>query len=118
MFAGFPPADAGAAVGLTLLAVILVKLRGSFTTCGEIRLGDDGTCELETKHRVVRLHVKEIRSVQSWDDDAVEGYTIHYHGGKLRVTQKMTGFDDFLTRLGALNPAVDLTGFRHRPGLR
>src|SRR6476660_1626673 len=29
--------------------------------CREIRLSDDGTCELETKRRVVRLHVSDIQ---------------------------------------------------------
>ncbi len=80
--------------------------------CGEIRLGDDGTCEFETKRRVIRLHVNEIRSVAySAADEGVAVYRIHYHGGYLPVTDGMTGFSDFLARLKTLNPAVDLTSF-------
>ncbi len=84
-----------------------------YRSCGEIRLGDDGTCELETKRRVIRLHVNEIRSVQyspeTGEED--ESYTIHYAGGRLDVATRMTGFPDFLSRLRTLNPTVDLTSF-------
>jgi hypothetical protein len=46
--------------------------------CSEIRLSDDGTCELETKRRVIRLHVNQIRSVQfsPEGDESRESYTI------------------------------------------
>jgi len=115
--AGVSWADEGASVALTVLAVILIRLWGSYRTCGEIRLSDDGTCELETTHRVVRLHVNEIRSVQYRRDEGVERYTIHYQGGKLRATQRMTGLHDFLTRLKALNPAVNLTSIHKWPDL-
>jgi hypothetical protein len=81
--------------------------------CGEIRLSDDGTCELETKRRVTRLHVGEIRSVRYTRDSESERehYTIYYRDGNAEVTQRMNGFLDFLTRLKTLNPAVDLSSF-------
>ena len=81
--------------------------------CGEIRLGDDGTCELETNRRVIHLHVHEIRSVRysPENDEQRESYTIHYQSGKLDVRKQMTGFADFLTRLRTLNPSVDLNSF-------
>ena len=82
-----------------------------YGTCGEIRLSDDGTCELETKRRVIHLHVNEIRSVAYSRSDEGASYTIHHHGGHLPVTSGMTGFPDFLARLKTLNPAVDLTSF-------
>jgi hypothetical protein len=72
-------------------------------------MGSDGTCEFETKRRVIRLHVHEIRSVRySAKSDGESFYTIHYRSGKLRVGLQMTGFADFLTRLKTLNPAVGL----------
>jgi hypothetical protein len=37
--------------------------------------------------------------------------TIRYEGGKLHVDKRMSDLADFLTRLKALNPAVDLTTF-------
>jgi hypothetical protein len=85
--------------------------RHRYGTCGEIRLSDDGTCELETKRRVIRLHVNEIRCVAYSRSDEGASYTIHYHGGHLPVTNGMTGFPDFLARLKTLNPGVDVTSF-------
>src|SRR6266511_2649446 len=81
--------------------------------CGEIRLSDDGRCELETKRQVIRLHVNQIRSVKYWRDDESdrESYTIRYQGGKLKVSDGMTLFPDFLARLQRLNPALDVTTF-------
>jgi hypothetical protein len=85
--------------------------RHRYRTCGEIRLGDDGTCELETNQRVIRLHVNEVRSVAYSASGEGESYKIHYDGGYLPVTTGMTGFADFLARLKTLNPAVDLSSF-------
>jgi hypothetical protein len=111
--------------GLTALALVLMYAahrRELYRACGEIRLDDDGTCELETKRRVIRIHASEIRSVRYSRDreDESEDYTIYYDGGKLEVCERMTGFLDFLTRLAALNPTVDLTSFPSDawPGLR
>jgi hypothetical protein len=103
----------GGFTGLALAATYNAHRREHYGSCGEIRLGDDGTCELETKRRVVRLNVSEIQSVKYWRDSESESehYTIYYQGGNLRVTERMTGWLDFLTRLATLNPAVDLTSF-------
>jgi hypothetical protein len=103
----------GGFTGLALAATYSAHRRENYGSCGEIRLGDDGTCELETKRRVVRLNVNEIQSVKYWRDSESESehYTIYYQGGNLRVTERMTGWLDFLTRLATLNPAVDLTSF-------
>ncbi len=76
-------------------------------------LSDDGTCELDTKRRVTRLHVKQIQSVLYRRDSESDGeyYRIRYQGGKLSVDERMTDFRDFLIRLKTLNPAVDLSSF-------
>ena len=103
----------GFGVALLFFAVLcvfgLLQERRSF--CREIRLSDDGMCELETKRRVVRLHVNEIQSVEYSRGDESESYTIRYQGGKLHVSERIAGFDDFLAYLKTLNPAVDLTSF-------
>jgi hypothetical protein len=103
----------GAFTGLLLVGMYTGHRREQYGTCGEIRLDDDGTCELETKRRVIRLHVSEIRSVKYRRDSegGSQHFTIYYQDGNLRVTERMTGFLDFLTRLATLNPAVDLTTF-------
>ncbi len=83
-----------------------------YRSCAEIRLSDEGMCELETGRRVIRLHVSQIQAVKYHAGDDDEYYTIHYRNdGKLTVSHRMTDFRDFLARLKAGNPAVDLTSF-------
>jgi hypothetical protein len=103
----------GGFIGFALATTYRAHRREQYGSCGEIRLDDDGTCELETKRRVIRLDVSEIRSVKYWRDSESksENYAIYYRGGNLRVTERMTDWLDFLTRLATLNPAVDLTSF-------
>jgi hypothetical protein len=115
---GWRPFTWGEAVSLFVLAGLWAVSqyhsygRENYRDCVEIRLGDDGTCELEMKRRVIRLHVNEIQSVRySRDSDDRESYTIRCQGQKIHVAGRMTDFSDFLTRLKALNPAVDLTSF-------
>jgi hypothetical protein len=100
-------------LGLVVVVGVASYRREQYSDCGEIRLDDDGTCEFETKGRVTRIHVNEIKSVNYWRDSEStnEQYTIVYQGGKLLVSQRMTDFLDFLTRLKTLNPAVDLSSF-------
>lgn len=98
------------------LGLVLVYLSYRYQQshgCREIRLSDDGTCELNTPRRSIRMHVSEIRSVRysPAGDDSSESYTIHYRDGSLDIDKEMTGFADFLTRLKALNPALDLSSF-------
>jgi hypothetical protein len=102
----------GGPFALLLVAVYFAHRVLQQHSCREIRLGDDGTCELETR-RVTRLHVGEIRSVRYTRDPESkrEDYTIKYRDGSLQVGEEMTGFADFLTRLRALNPALDLSSF-------
>jgi hypothetical protein len=100
-------------IGLLFVHQYFVYRQQYYGRCGEIRLSDDGTCELEAERRVIRLHVNEIRSVK-YSRDSEDGrvsYTINYQGGTLHVAERMTGFRDFLTRLKALTPALDLSSF-------
>jgi hypothetical protein len=98
---------------LVFVAEWFAYRRDQYGSCGEIRLSDDGTCELETNRTVIRLHVNEISAVRyrRETDEQNESYTIHYRSGKLDVSKQMTSFADFLTRLKTLNPAVDLSSF-------
>ncbi len=107
---------AAVSVGAVLFVLIhqyVVYRHHHYGTCSEIRLSDEGICELETKRRVIRLHVNEIRSVRFSPEsgESCKSYTIRHQGGKLAVNEEMTAFADFLSRLKALNPAVDLTSF-------
>jgi hypothetical protein len=81
--------------------------------CREIRLSDDGSCELETKQRVIRLHASQIRCVEYQRDSETgrEHYTIRFGPDKVGVAGSMPDFLDFVTRLKTLNPAVDMSSF-------
>jgi hypothetical protein len=99
--------------GFALAAVPLLYRHYTHRVCGEIRLSDDGICELQTKRRLIRLDASEITSVKYIrdDDSDAERYSVRYRGGKVSVAGRMEGFADFLARLKELNPAVDLTSF-------
>jgi hypothetical protein len=98
---------------LPFLFAYLTYRHHAYGLCKEIRLADDGICELTTWRRVIRLHVNQIKAVEYRRDseDETESYVIRYSGGKLAVRDRMTNFPDFLARLKALNPAVDLASF-------
>jgi hypothetical protein len=102
-----------AAFGLLWCGGFLLARRQRHRTCREIRLDDDGTCELHTEGRVVPLHVHQIRTVRYHPatDESSERYTIQFDGGKVDVHRGMSDFRDFLERLKTLNPAVDLSTF-------
>jgi hypothetical protein len=100
------------ALGLFLAMVYFGDRRHRNRVCGEIRLAEDGTCELESKRGVIRLHVNQIESVKrSNDPDSRAAYYISYQGGGVSVEKGMMDFTDFLSRLQSLNPAVDLSSF-------
>jgi hypothetical protein len=99
------------ALGLFLAIVYFGDRRHRNHVCGEIRLSEDGTCELESKRRMISLHVNQIESVKCPNDpDSRAAYYISYQGGSVSVGHGMTDFTDFLSRLQSLNPAVDLSG--------
>jgi hypothetical protein len=104
--------------GLTISAVFIaaalilyraVERHHRDVECVEVRLDDGGTCELETFGHVTRIHVSEIRAVES--ESGAERYVIRYRDGKAQLGGNTTDFADFLGRLKALNPAVDVSSF-------
>jgi hypothetical protein len=83
----------------------------------EIRLSDEGSCEFRGALRSKHLRAQQIISVQRnasricrSEDDEAEHTLLRFQGGSLVVVQPVDGFEDFLTRLQALNPAIDVTG--------
>jgi hypothetical protein len=76
-------------------------------------LGDDGTCELETPRRSIRVDVNEIRSVHSSPetDGGRESYTIKYRGQRRRRST-LTGVG------GCENVSPSKPGKREVGGLR
>jgi hypothetical protein len=83
----------------------------------EIRLSDEGSCDFRGLLRSKHLRAQQIISVQrnAWgvwrsDGDEAEHVLLRFQGGSLVVVQPVGGFEDFLTRLQALNPVIDVTG--------
>lgn len=83
----------------------------------EIRLSDEGSCEFRGPLGSKHLRAQQIISVQrndhrAWryEGDETEHTLLRFQGGSLVIVQPVDDFDDFLTRLQALNPAVEVRG--------
>jgi len=80
--------------------------------CFEIHLSDEGTCEFVARRRTIRLHVHEVSAVKyTKDDEGSESYAVRYAGGRIGLRNSIADLPDFLARLQAMNPAVDLSSF-------
>jgi hypothetical protein len=111
------PADVAVAVVVSLLIWRAAYRSHYHGTCREIRLSDDGRCELHAERRVFHLDAGRITSVRDGTDDEDAGYhyLILFEGGKMKLHGDWPGFDDFVARVAAMNPYVDLTRIRTRP---
>ena len=83
----------------------------------EIRLSDEGSCTFVGALRGKHLRAQQITSIERnasrvWrsEADEAEHTLVRFQGGSLVVVQPVDGFEDFLTRLQALNPIIDLSG--------
>ena len=103
-------------VALTAGVFALVRWRYSQQVCSEIRLDDDAkTCEFETTRGVKALHVRQITAVAYDNDgDSPCDYHVRYRGGNIPVEAGMSEFPDFLMRVSALNPGIDLSSIPSR----
>jgi hypothetical protein len=80
-----------------------------FRCCYEIRVGDDATCQLRSPLRRTRLQAQEIISLYpGWVVNDECHTVLRYRGGRRFIVQPVEGFSDFLKRLRALNPNVDV----------
>jgi hypothetical protein len=95
-------------VGIALAVVCLLYKRHYDVACREVRLDADGTCEFETRRRLIRLHVNEIQSVKyrCGDESDWESYTVRFPTGKIELNDRMSNVLEFLARLERMNPAV------------
>lgn len=99
------------ALALTCGIAAVLSWRYSQRVCSEIRLDDAaGTCDFKTTRGVIPLHVQQITAVEYNDDgDSPCEYRICYADGKIPVEDGMAAFADYLVRLTALNPGIDLS---------
>lgn len=77
--------------------------------CKAFRLEDDGTCEFETRWRVIRTHVAQIKSVkESVYDDGGRSWDLIFRDRSMLLISGSADFDDFLSRIETKNPAIEI----------
>jgi hypothetical protein len=106
------PMGAVIGAGVVLALWALPDTRG----VDEIRLNDDGTCEFTCGRQVVHAYVVQIASVEEKvDSDGPNYYSIRFRhrrrftANSRRLTAAgLTDFEDFLTRIKTINPAIEI----------
>ena len=90
-----------------------VMLRFAFTAPTRITLADDGLIVFRGWWRTIELHPADIHSVATgaWYGPRRCSVAVRYQGGAIAFLNLFHDFPDFLHRLKALNPAVDVKGF-------
>ncbi len=96
-------------IGLIWLAVAVVYLFYILSLPHRITLSEDGTVEFISLLRRRSLRADEIQSIRP------QGYKFGFFmvqtsQGNIRILAQFDGFHDFLTRLEALHPGVELRG--------
>jgi hypothetical protein len=98
-------------VGWLFVAALAAYWRSTY--CDEIRLGDDGFCEFETRRGVVRAHVAEIASIrEEVDEDGDRNYYLRFRNRSRLWACGLADFDDFLIRIETMNPSAEIN--RHK----
>ncbi len=94
--------------GVFFLAVICILLFYFLRLPHRITLAPDGAVEFRSilRRRVVR--VEEIRSIKP--SSHIGFFLVRTDGATIRLLGQFDNFHDFLTRLQALNPRVELRG--------
>jgi hypothetical protein len=96
-------------VGVIWLAITCFYLYWILSLPHRITLAQDGTVEFISllKRRLVRA--AEIRSIKP-QGSQLGFFMVQSDRGKIRLLAQFDGFHDFLTRLEALHPGVELRG--------
>lgn len=109
---------AAAGAGSVLVAVLYgliawAMLRFTFTAPTRITLAGDGRIAFRGWWRTIELHPADVHSVATgaWYGPRRCSVAVRYQGGAIAFLNLFHDFPDFLHRLKALNPAVDLKGF-------
>ena len=97
------------AVGLIWLAIAAINLFYLLSIPHRITLAADGTIEFISLVRRRTLRAEEIRSIKPAGSQF--GFLlVRTERSKIRIPAQFDGFHDFLTRLQALHPGVELRG--------
>jgi hypothetical protein len=94
--------------GVFFLAIICVVLLQFLSLPHRITLAPDGSVEFTSiwRRRVVRI--EEIRSIKP--SSHIGFFLVRTDGANIRLLAQFDNFHDFLTRLQARNPGVELRG--------
>ena len=96
-------------VGLLVLIIWGLYLYWILCLPYRLTLSPDGTVEFISVWRRRRVRTEEIRSIKP--DSLQMGFLlVRTDQGKTRILAQFDGFHDFLTRLQALHPGVELRG--------
>ena len=72
----------------------------------EVTLADDGDCEFRSVVRRRRIRAQRVTAIRG-DEDSIY---VHHDHGKVHMLEP-ADFDDLVSRLLALNPAIELKGW-------
>jgi len=96
-------------VGVMFLVIIVFSLLWIFSLPTRITLAADGTVEFICWWRKWAMRAEAIQSIKP-EGSHLGIFVVRTDRGKIRILAQFDGFHDFLTRLKARHPAVELRG--------
>ena len=96
-------------VGVVLLVIFGAYLVWILYLPYQITLSQDGAVEFISVLQRRTVRAEEIRSIKP-EGSKFGFFTVRTDRGKIRILAQFDGFSDFLTRLKALHPGVELRG--------
>lgn len=96
-------------VGVMFLVILLFSLWWILSLPSRITLAADGTVEFISRWRQWTVRAEEIRSLKP-EGSHLGFLVVRTDRGKIRILAQFDGFHDFLTRLKARHPTVELRG--------
>ncbi|MCL4504072.1 MAG: hypothetical protein M1438_19790 [Deltaproteobacteria bacterium] len=96
-------------VGMIFLVFVVVYLAWILSLPHRITFAGDGTIEFISLLRRRTVRAEEIRSIKP-EGSQLGFFMVRTGRGKIRILAQFDGFHDFLTRLKAMHPTVELRG--------
>ena len=96
-------------VGVMFLVMLLFSLGWILSLPTRIILAADGTVEFISRWRRQTMRAEAIKSIKP-EGSHLGILVVRTDRGKIRILAQFDGFHDFLTRLKARHPAVELRG--------
>lgn len=97
------------AVGLIWFGIVIIYLFFFLSMPHRITLASDGTVEFISLWRRRTVRAEEIKSIRP-EGSQFGFFMVRTERGKIRLLAQFDGFHDFLSRLQAMHPGVELRG--------